>query len=389
MKRILSVILIFTVVSTFMFGCAKPAPAPTPAPAPAPTPAPAPAPSPQVSTSGPSTFKLKFTTNFGEKHDLSVASKLFMDEVTKRTDGQVTFRSYFGGALGGAKEVLHYAKDGIVDFCSFLPAYYPGEFNLAQVTGVPYTGYETDARQKTIIQLLEEIPELEEEFSAVNVKVLFPATANANALVAKERIDTVDDLKGLKIRGAGYELVAMEYWGATPVAISFGEISDSLSRGVIDAALGMPPQTFVTIGAHETCEYFVDPGYGSTGCLYSVMNLDSYNDLPPDIRKVFDEVGEMVAGKYMDIRMAGIRKAIPKILAAGGEIYALSDETQTQLEALAKEATFERWVSDRVEDGASEDLARKTLARFMELVEEYRPESTFKEMVEMYETEFK
>ena len=56
---------------------------------------------------------------------------------------------------------------------------------------------------------------------------------------------------------------------------------------------------------------------------------------------------------------------------------------------MAKEATFERWVSDRVEDGASEDLARKTLARFMELVEEYRPESTFKEMVEMYETEFK
>jgi len=312
-----------------------------------------------------------------------------MEEITKRTNGLVTFKAHFGGALSSTKETIYHIKDGTIDLATIYPAYNPDLFRLLMVNHTPYSGYAMDARQQAVADLIKEEAEIQAEFTAQNTRVLFPGYGNAVMLVSKTRVESVEDFKGMKIRGAGTELLTLEKWGATPVAVSVGEIYESLSRGVLDAAFGMPIQTFVANGVHEAAKYFIETGYGPTGCLFGIMNADTYQKLPPDIQKVFDEVGEAAAAKYPEVRMEGIRTAVPKVLEVGGEIYALSDEVQAQLKALAEQAVQDKWINEMAEEGYNPNKTKAMIKRYIELYQQNEPKSIFKEALEIYETEFK
>lgn len=246
-----------------------------------------------------------------------------------------------------------------------------------------------EAKQRAFIQILEEFPEVSGEFTTQNVKLLFPASSNAPVLVSMNRIDKIEDFAGMTIRATGYYGMAINAWGGTPVDIVSSEMYESMARGVIDGAFGIPPQTAVGYGLHEISKYFIQTGTGPAAVLIGAMNLDSYNKLPPDIQKIFDEVGAETAAKYAEIRMDGIRKAMPKIVESGIELYVLSDALMAQMEAVGKQPAHDKWLNDIVKAGISMEVAQKVLARFLELYQEYEAEATFKEFVEIYETEFK
>jgi len=333
--------------------------------------------------------KLIFASYDRITSDSSMAAKSFMARVTERTNGLVTFRPYFSGAMGGPREIFPSVSSGMVHVGISRTAYYPGKFALASIDELPFTGYQMDARQKAYLRLLDEFPELEQEFSKQNLKYLGPLQSNAPSLFSKEQIMQPGDFKGLKIRGTGTSEILLKAWGGTPVNINIGDLYDSISRGTVVGAFGFPPQTGVAFALHEVCKYFIDTGTGALGLLSLVMNQDTYNKLPASVQKIFDEEGKAVSEKYPEIRTGGIRKSIPKALAAGVEIVSMPEETQKRLAELGRADLHEKWVKAMAGKGIEEATARKLLARMMELYDQYAPQSTFKDFWALYETEFK
>ena len=56
----------------------------------------------------------------------------------------------------------------------------------------------------------------------------------------------------------------------------------------------------VVYGWHEVSQYFVQTGSGLVAVLIDAMNPDRYNKLPPDIKKVFGEIGEATFKQIVD-----------------------------------------------------------------------------------------
>lgn len=376
-KKILAIALgLLLTITLVAVGCPAPAPpAPTP-PAPAP-----PAPEP---------IKLIYTSYTTETHALSIAFKEFAKRVTERTNERVTFDMYFAGALGKAKEVLPYVRDGVADIAMFWPAYYPGLFNLVSAPEVPYSGALLDARLMAFYHLMEEFPELVAEFPAQNVKFLMPGTFCSVALATDKRVESVADLKGVKVRAVGYQAVVVEAWGMVPVSLSIADMYEAKQKGVIDAIFGVTPGGLGLYAIEEVTKYWIDAGTGGAVMLFTVMNLDSYNKLPPDIQKIFlEEAKAITLSVFVEAYQEKVRTAIVKAIEGGVKVYALSDELKAELEALAKERVRDKWVRDRVEAGISEELARKVLERYGELYRQYEPKATFKDFVEVYEMELR
>ena len=80
-------------------------------------------------------MKLKVASNYPATSLFSKVQQHYFDEVTKRTNGRVTFEYYYGGVLLKASDVYPGLSRGAVDIGYTVPAAFnPREYPLAGVT---------------------------------------------------------------------------------------------------------------------------------------------------------------------------------------------------------------------------------------------------------------
>ncbi len=82
------------------------------------------------------------------------------------------------------------------------------------------------------------------------------------------------------------------------MAMSQPETYEALSKGVVEATL-CPIETLKGWKQGEAIEYVVDSSaIGYTTAMFVVMNKDKWAALPPDVRKVFEEVSQDWVAKH-------------------------------------------------------------------------------------------
>ena len=90
----------------------------------------------------------------------SYATKLWMDEVTKRTGGKVTFQPFWGGALGKPAAHLTLVERGMTDVVLTHRWYTPGKLPLGQFEYVfPFGPVDPVIVTKAKRQIHEEFPQ--------------------------------------------------------------------------------------------------------------------------------------------------------------------------------------------------------------------------------------
>jgi TRAP-type mannitol/chloroaromatic compound transport system substrate-binding protein len=131
----------------------------------------------------------------------------------------------------------------------------------------------------------------EETYAAFNlVPRPGPATGPQMAGWFRRRIDTVADLKGLKMRIPGLGGRVIEKAGATVVLTPGGEIYRALERGVIDASEWVGPHDDLKLGLPNTAPFYYYPGWHEPGTtLEFAFNRKAYQALPADLRLILDD----------------------------------------------------------------------------------------------------
>ena len=102
--------------------------------------------------------------------------------------------------------------------------------------------------------------------------------------------ETVDDLKGVKIGGAGPNLPWLEFAGAVPVQSTLPDGYLSLQTGVYNGWL-MFPSAYLGFKFHEPAPYYTLIGFGAVGVNALTMNSRSLERLPEDVQAIIREVG--------------------------------------------------------------------------------------------------
>ena len=101
----------------------------------------------------------------------------------------------------------------------------------------------------------------------------------------------------MKIRATGLSSKVVEALGGVPVAMPQGGTYEALQKGVVEGTFG-PMEVLKGWKQAEVVKYTTECyGVGYTTTFFIVMNLDKWNALPGDVKKIFEEVSE----KYVDI----------------------------------------------------------------------------------------
>ncbi len=102
-----------------------------------------------------------------------------------------------------------------------------------------------------------------------------------------KQINSIADLKGLKMRIPGLGGEVLKRAGGTPVNLPGGELYTSLQSGAIDATEWVGPYNDLAFGFYKVAKYYYYPGWHEPGTtLEAIINKKAYEALPKDLQSI-------------------------------------------------------------------------------------------------------
>ncbi|HUD88512.1 MAG TPA: TRAP transporter substrate-binding protein [Xanthobacteraceae bacterium] len=157
-----------------------------------------------------------------------------------------------------------------------------------------------------------------------------------SAVVSRNAIRHLEDFKGKKIRvfASQFQTEAMARLGATPVAMSLGDVLPALQQGAIDGALaGMT--VFTNFHYQDAAKYVTETGQPAVFIIVEVSQK-WYDTLPKDLQEIVDRDGAAESIAIGPQAIAIYQQTRKGWTDGGGELISLPpDEQQAMLETLA------------------------------------------------------
>jgi TRAP-type mannitol/chloroaromatic compound transport system substrate-binding protein len=168
----------------------------------------------------------------------------------------------------------------------------------------------------------------------------------------RREIKTVDDLKGLKMRIAGFAGAVMSKLGVVPQQLAGGDIYPALEKGTIDATEWVGPYDDEKLGFYKVAPYYYYPGWWEGGTMINLMvNLKKWNELPKAYQAVMKAAAQAVTTDMMAKYDIVNPKAVRSLVAKGAQLRPFSPDIMkasfdaanaTYAELNAKNAEFKK-----------------------------------------------
>ena len=155
-------------------------------------------------------------------------------------------------------------------------------------------------------------------------------------LIAKTAIRHLDDLKGKKIQifASDFQSTTFKRLGATPVAMSLGDVLPAIQQGAIDGATG-GVEAFAGLHFYDTAKYITMTNHAA---IFLVVEVSRkwYESLPADLQEIVDRAAASEATAINPQLDELERQAIKSWSNNGGELIDLpADEQAEMLKILA------------------------------------------------------
>jgi len=322
------------IVGLLLCGCSTSTPAPTTQ-----------APSPAAQTSSPTTsapssttqapaqttqaqvIKMTFGSVFNATHPLEVFNQAWIDKIQKETDGRVQITLYPAQELVGQFTAWDELRAGVADIAYIGVAGIAG-FHIAHA--IEKFMYGTDIYVATQIydKLRAKFPEIDAEFAGA--KPLHNRGLTSSYILTRKPIHTLDDLKGLQLQGSPSWPGLCEKMGATGVTMPFMEIYPSLQKDIISGTM-LPVDILKSMNLVEVLSYGVNMHTAPPPETFAMMNLDTWNKLPPDIQKVFEDNIPWAKEQMIEVLLKADQDAIEYAKSKG---FQFSELPQAELDEM-------------------------------------------------------
>lgn len=321
---------------------------------------------------------LIFATYFSEVYSASKAALWMMDEIEKRSGGEIKFEQYWSSSLLKAPDLFPSLRSGAADIVIGAPnGYNVREYPLANVV-MPFMTTRADALTMAWQDLYRNNAAFRNEFESKGAKVLFALAWAENTVWSKRSIATVEDLQGLKVRAVPMISDAMQKLGATPVALTWQDGLEGLQRGVVDAMSSTPFDSAVHGGAHEVAKYGTDlGGAGIFATATFGMSLERYNSLSEKHRKIIDEVSAETPAIGLAAIEKSVDEAVEKLCNAKEKIVInlFPPEEVAKVQDIAASSMQDDWIK-RAEGEANAD-GQAMLDEFKGYLGKYEKTATY------------
>lgn len=291
------------------------------------------------------------------------ATKFWMDEVTKRSQGQVTFEHFPAQQLGKAEDMLELARTGVADVTYVPTSYVSEKLPLSSVSELPGSFATSCEGSRAFLDLAtNEESAARNEFLRNGVRVVYAlALPPYQLMTAKRKYTGGMDAQGLKIRipGGGALDALVRALGAVPLQIGSPELHESLARGTIDGLL-YPYGSVFTYDLQGLLEYStVGENFGTAMVTY-VINEERWKALKPEMQQLLTVVGRETTERACRMMDNDVADFIKKFEEVGVTLVALSEAASAELDELNVKIA-DTWAEELDGRGLA---ARETLAAF-------------------------
>ena len=282
--------------------------------------------------------KLRVADSFPKGHYLvKLILEPWMAEVTKRTNGAVTFEHYPAQQLGKAADMLKLTQTGVADIGYVAPAYVSDKMPVSEVAMLP--GAFEHSCQGTLAywKLARNGVIAQQDYAANNIRLLLAVSLpQYRIFTVKQPVKDVADVIGLKLRSTGgAQDLTLRAIGAVPVRMAAPDAYESLSRGTMDGLL-FPLESVVAYGADKLVKYSTDGlGFASFIVAYSISD-SAWKKLTPEVQKAMVDVAEaIIPSACQQVQMAD-NETKKSLEAAGVRFEPLQGEVNAKFKELMK-----------------------------------------------------
>ena len=290
------------------------------------------------------TYKWKLVTTWPKNYPgLGSAPENFAKKVEAMSGGRISIKVFGAGQLVPAFEVFDAVSQGTAQMGHGAAYYWTGKSKAAGFfTSVPFG---LNAQEMNGWLHYGGGLELWRELYAPFNLVPFAGGSTGVQMAGwfNREINSMDDIKGLKMRipGLGGDVITRA--GGVSVTMPGGELYTSMQTGVIDATEWVGPYNDLAFGFHQVAKYYYYPGWHEPGpVLELIVNKEAYASLPDDLQAIVEGAARAVNQDMLDEYTARNNSALVELVETHGvDVRKLPDDVIAELRRLSAEVLDE------------------------------------------------
>lgn len=263
----------------------------------------------------------------------------FVDEVAKRSDGNIKITPFPPGAIVKTTELLDSVAKGVVEMGVASGIYFAGKVPEAIIEmGLPFS-YPFDA--DITYELMYEYQDgkwrdlINAAWHEKGVHALVHFVVTGYGLMTRDPVTNLDDLKGKKIRTFAHFTTLLKGVGVSTTGIAPAEQYMALKTGVIDGTL-YPFYSLETYKFYEVCKTVVMPRVLGSIPLPVFVSLEEWNKLSPATQEILVKAARKAAVRYSKIAWEYEGEVLDKAREVYGvQTFTLPEEDVAKLEKVA------------------------------------------------------
>ena len=307
-----------------------------------------------ASTASAAALNLDIGTALSPSHGQMVGFwEPWMQEVTEKTNGEVTFTVYTAGELIESGQEYDGLQEKIIDIAAPISfTYDPTNFPASDFCMLPLQSSTASiAAEAWKAMLLDESTQFDGKtfndymFGSKNLFVL-PVNVAAEACfcTSGKELNNVDDFKGLKIRtGSAVHTMLIQSLGMESISMTVYDAYDAMSRGAVDGAIHFIAD-WASYGLEDIYRYCIDGlAFGGHFCSVAAWNLESWNAYPEEIRNIMVEAAYDVIPSGAKMFEDWREEAIEKYTAEYGTKFVQFSELDATVQDKFNAAMTDTW----------------------------------------------
>ena len=269
----------------------------------------------------------------------------YLDLVEQKSKGRIKFQRFADAALAKPKMALDALEVGAIDVLLSYPAYYSGMVPEGEIFANPFL-FE---KMKSVLDIYynTEVGTLvQEAYKEKGAVLLCPLIMSANILSTRNKVENLEQLKGLKIRSSGGVVAqTCKAMGASPVMLVGSEIYTGLQRGIVDGYIYALYSAW-DYKFYEQAKYIVQPDLG-----FIVVDIwiskRAFDSLPQDLQKIFMAAGKEHANNMLIRAEKAVEGSWKKLKEVGVEAVNFSAADMEELKKRFKANVWPTYVKNQ------------------------------------------
>lgn len=259
-------------------------------------------------------------------------TNFFIPEVDKRLaesgNYEMDWQESYGGTIVKPRGVLEGIKLGLGDIGIVTTIFHSSKLPSQAIAAVtPFVSADARAVAKAVDEIAKEFPTMQAEFEAENqVYLATGVVLDTYQVFSKEPVNTLSDLEGDKVAGAGMNLRYLEgIENAAGVRGGLTDFYNMLQTGLVDHAL-LWPESAATFKIAEVAPFMLKADLGAVNSKTVTVNKDYWDGLPDEVKDVLLEVAVLYRDHVAGLAMDKAGESLDAFVASGGTVVEMDEE---------------------------------------------------------------